>query len=346
MNFTKQKITQLDIVLFFRQLATLIAANIPILTSLQLLSHSQHNIAMRKVLHKLQKEIEAGKGLGITLQKFPHLFNELICHLIHLGESTGTLEKTLLQMTTLLEKSLSIKQQIKQALFYPGIVFMLAIFICLGLLIFIVPGFADFFQFYDRPLPWLTRFIIQLSQLLREKYYLLGILIIIFLFLYPTFFNHKQLIMRAASKLPIFKKLHNHLFVLQFVTYLNNLYIAGNTLDYALKMIGTITHPPKNSLLIFRIREQIISGQQLHSAMHASYLFTPMILQMIKVGENTGTLPTMLRTIETFYRAELDRMMTRLNQLLEPLIMVILGVLIGGLIIAMYLPIFRLGMTI
>ena len=349
--FTRRcrKISLLDIAIFFRQLSTLVKANIPLMQSFNILFQSQKNISLQLIIQSIKKEIEMGRGLSKGLQKFPHLFNELICQLIQTGEQTGTLEKILILVATHLEKSVAIRNQIKQALFYPMTVLCISLLVCLGMLIFIVPRFAEFFQNMHGQLPLFTLIIVKLSECLREEYWL-GILfigggVLAFKSLAHSI-SFKRKLQQWLFGLPLINHLFNKIFILHFARNLAIVYAAGVNIADALKMISMTYYYSGHSNAVRHLRNKVLSGQQLNIAARTCSLFPPLVTQMMRIGEESGTLQQMLESIVTIYEGEIDRIITRMNQILEPLIMIILGVLIGGLIIAMYLPIFKLGMMI
>lgn len=343
------KIKPQEMIIFFKQLATLVRANIPLLQSCHLLFQSQKNPSLRAILLSLKKEIEAGRGLAHGIKKFPSQFNSVVCHLIQVGEITGTLETILKLTATLLEDSLRIRNQIKQALFYPTIVFFISIVVCLMMLIFIVPRFEEFFQNFHGTLPLYTRIIIELSKMIRTQYgfFILPVIVCAAVFYYyQQSHSFKKTIHRGIYQLPFFSKLFVKIFILNFVRNLSIIYSSGINIVEGLQIIKQAQFNSSHSDLIRQIKIKVSSGQQLHMAMRFCLIFPPIVIQMIRIGEETGALHSMLETIIDLYENDISRIVTRMNQLLEPLIMIILGALIGGLIIAMYLPIFKLGTII
>ncbi len=328
-----------DLVLFFKQLSTLISANIPLLQSCKLLLSSQKKSRLHPVTLALIKKIEGGQGLSQGLREFPQIFSELITELIYIGEYSGTLEIILNQVTLLLEKSAAIRNQIKQALFYPAIVLIFSILVCLSMLIFIVPRFAEFFDHIHGQIPPFTLFIIHLSKTFREKYTLI-------IFLLAGFCWVLKINKHALIHLPMIRYFSHKFFILQFSRNLSILYTAGINISDGLQMIARTYAFPEFRALVLEINSKVLTGQQLHMAMESCAIFTPAEIQLIKIGEESGKLQKMLDTLTEINEAEIERWIKRMNQLLEPLIMVILGVLIGGLLVAMYLPIFNLGMTL
>jgi len=348
MIYFHQKIPAKSIALFFHQLATLISANIPLAQSFQLLSQSQSNDRLKIVIRALQRNLEAGRGLSHGLKKFPHTFSDLICHLVHIGEVSGTLEHLLHQIANLLKKSILIKNQIRQALFYPLIVLTIALLVCLMMLVFIVPRFADFFQTMHGTLPLLTRITLRLSLFIREDYLMLGaifISIIACLHLLQRLFFIKQKY-HWVTQLPLISYFSSRFFILYFVKNLALIYAAGMSLTDGLTLIAKTCRLPIHQKTLYKLREKIYSGQQLHISIKHCSLFPPVVMHMIRIGEESGTLHTMLTALEDLFDTELNTTIAKMNQLLEPLIMVILGALIGGLVIAMYLPLFKLGTMI
>lgn len=341
------KITSVDIMIFFRQFSTLFSAGIPIIQCCDILENAQEKIAMRHLIYYLKRNMESGLSFSNGLKCHQDYFDHLSCQLIHIGEQSGTLDKILLMITELKEKNFASKAKIKKALFYPAIIFTMAIFITFGMLIFIVPRFAEIFQNLDSPLPALTQWIFYISEPLQNH---LG-LICIFLFLLIGFLFHKK--ERLAPKLqmylprfPIIKNGMTKIFQARFLRNLSITLAAGIPITDALKLSSGTINNREFSQTILTLRNKIIAGNQLHQAMLNAAYFSSLVIQMIKIGEESGKLESMLTKIAGFLEEEIDQWINRLGELAEPLIMLILGVLIGGLVIGMYLPIFKLGTAI
>lgn len=345
----QKKISIFDITIFFRQLSTLISASVPIIQSLEILRHAQEKLLFQKLIYSIKNEIESGKTLTNALRKFPRYFDDLTCHLIHAGEQSGTLDTMLKRIAHYKEKSLTLKNRIKQALFYPSIISFVAIAVTIIMLTFVVPRFADLFQSMHSHLPAFTLFIVGLSNLLRENSFLFLIPIIaciIVMYYFKTSREFKNYIDHILLKIPILNTLIQKIILARLTRSLATTYAAGVPITQALKTIAHLSSNHDYTQAIIGLQTQVASGQQLHTAMRMNILFPIMPIQMIKIGEESGTLEHMLEKIADIYESDIEHWVANLSHLLEPLIMIILGVLIGGLVIAMYLPIFKLGTVI
>jgi type IV pilus assembly protein PilC len=346
---TFQSITSLDITLFFRQLVTLISAGIPIVQGCDILAHGQENASFKIIIQAIKNELEAGKNLMNALKKFPQYFDDLTCQLIHAGEQSGSLETILLRIAHYKEKSLRLKNQILQALFYPTLTFIVAITVTLIMLTWVVPRFQELFETMHGHLPAFTLFIIRISQILREKLWIMIVPVLftlLFFYLFKTHQNFKHSIDHVLLKIPLANKLLKKILLARFARTLATTFASGVPIIAALKITAATCGNNTFIKSILTLQIKIATGQQLHLAMSQDPIFPKMTIQMIKVGEESGSLETMLEKIAEIYESDIDHFVAHISRLLEPLIMVILGALIGGLVIAMYLPIFKLGTVI
>lgn len=343
-NKYHKKITALDISIFFRQFATLIAAGVPIIQSCEILLQSQNNLALRAIIAVIKTDLETGKNLALGLRKFPLYFDDFTCHLIHIGEQTGTFVAILKRIAFHKEKMLSFKNKIKQALFYPAIISIVAIIVCLIMLTMIVPRFAELFENTQQSLPAFTLSIIYLSQFIRNYGWVLLFPICSIIALRFYFINFPQYKYALDSlKIPILHTFFQKIIITNFVRSLATSLSAGAPITDILKIIAKTSRNNTYTQALRGLQIEISNGQQLHKAMQKNILFPNLLIQMVKIGEESGMLEHMLEKIADLYEADIDYSANNLSHLLEPLIMVILGVLIGGLVIAMYLPIFKLG---
>ncbi len=353
LNIRKQwlltKIRDIDIALLFRQLGTLINAGIPLVNACSTLENSQKHFLLQFLICSIRKEIESGKNFSNQLYKFPQYFDFYICHLIRLGEQSGTLENALLRAAFYKEKIITLKNKIKQSLLYPAIITIVSIIITIIMLVFIVPRFAELFQNAHQSLPVYTQYVISLSVFIRHYYAIIIIIFIISMTLYTYLLRYSKFKNRLNShilKLPLIGIIINKILLARFAHSLATTLAAGLTLADGLLLLESSLPNPVYKQAIQQLQRHITRGLQLHTAMQLSPLFPLLMLQMIKVGEESGKLETMLEKIAILYEQDIDSFIHNLRQLLEPLIMVILGVLIGGIVIAMYLPIFKLGTVI
>jgi type IV pilus assembly protein PilC len=346
LNSTNQTITAQEITLFFRQLATLIIAGIPILQSCEILRQTQEKLSFRSIIATLKNEITAGRYLVSGLRKFPHYFDEITCHLIHIGEQTGTLETMLNRLALYKEKSIVLRKQIKQAMFYPAMVLITAFIVTIIMLTLVVPRFEELFQSMHGQLPLFTQYIIYLSHFIRHNMWLSLIPVIGFLigsYYLKTSVKFKQYMDHVLLKIPFIHPVIKKIILARFARNFTTLFSAGIPLIEALKIIAPICGNFVYTKAINELHVNISTGRQLHIAMQINPLFPVLVTQMIKIGEESGKLELMLTKIADLYEADIDHLVINLSHLLEPLIMIVLGVLIGGLVIAMYLPIFKLG---
>ncbi len=347
--FNSQKISATDIVFLYRQLAALIQAGIPIVQSCDILLQNQKNLSFRLMIKTIKNNIEMGKNFVAGLRKFPHIFDAFTCHLIQVGEQTGTLDLMLTRAAHYKEKSLSLKNKIKQALLYPTIILCVALIISLSMLIFIVPRFAELFENFHGKLPVFTQAVLQLSQGIRQDYPYFILLIFSAIAFFQTYKKspaYLRLLSQLSLKLPSIRYFMQKILCARFARMLATLISAGIPIVEALHMTKESSQHPLFLQALNSLQFNIASGQRIHQAMLRGQLFHPLMIHMVKVGEETGALDVMLEKVAEFYESEIDHWVNTFSQLLEPLIIIILGVLIGGLVFAMYLPIFKLGTVI
>lgn len=348
-SYFNKKISQLDIILFFRQLSTLIIAGISISSAIQILGQNADHVRLLKMTSSIKDDIAIGNGLAHAMQKFPTYFDEMTCNLILAGEKSGTVDIMLEQIAEHKERLFLLKNKIKQALFYPIMILLVAIIVTVVMLIFVVPRFTDLFQNMHAELPKFTLFVICIANFLKNDGLAIFILLIMaigWLSFAKRYKKVKLIIDSTQLKLPVIGTSLQKFILARWARSLTTLFAAGIPMTEALK---TLAHSTQNVLYQNAIQTlylDIFAGKQMHFSMQSCKLFPPMMIQMVQVGEESGTLEKMLTKIADFYESDLDHMIGHLSRLLEPLIMVILGVVIGGLVIAMYLPIFKLGAVI
>ena len=344
-----QRPTRLDIATFLRQLATLFSASIPITRCCDILEKCQQKTTMRLIVYSIHKYLLTGRTLSDSFRQHPHCFDRLTCQLIEIGEHTGKLDIMFQNIANHQEKNLAFRKKIQQALFYPCIISATAIIVTLTLLIFVIPRFAELFSDTQTQLPRLTAWIFYLSRLVRQSAWLLIIVtgfICLLLFQNRYLARLKLYMIDITTKIPV---IHHCLLKFALARFARNLaltFASGLSITDALTLIaGACGHADLAATTIM-LRNRISAGLQLHHAMEESSLFPAMMVQMIKIGEESGQLDSMLDKTADFFEADMDALITRISQMAEPLIMILLGVLIGGLVIGMYLPIFNLGKTI
>jgi type IV pilus assembly protein PilC len=343
----RKKISQKEITLFIRQLATMLTAGIPIVQAFDLIARGQTNLTFQRLLLDIKTDIEAGNPPSAAFQKYPKLFNALLCHLVAAGEQSGTLETMLTRIANYREKTALLNSKVKKALIYPTAVIAVAIIVTAILMVFVVPQFESLFKGFGADLPAVTLFVIQLSNFMQNYIWLLLSLLIIGIIGFLQTFKRSErfayFIDKLLLRLPILGSVLTKAVIARFARTLSTLFAAGLPIVDALKAVSGATGNRVYAKTTLSIRDDIATGKSLQTAMKMSGLFPPMTLQMVAIGEESGTLETMLAKIADFYEAEVDTIVDSLSSLLEPAILVILGVFVGGLVIAMYLPIFKLG---
>lgn len=344
------KVKAADISLFMRQLATMLTAGIPVVQSLQVTIDGIDKSGMVKLLNKIKAEVESGLALSEAFRKYPTYFDELVCNLTAAGEQAGTLDTMLDRIALYKEKSESLKRKIKKAMYYPITVLVIAGIVTTILLLKVVPTFKDLFSGFGADLPAFTLFVLGISATIQEH----GIKILIaaavcgylFIHAYKKQPNLRNNIQRAMLKVPIFGSIMKKAIVARFARTLATTFAAGVPLTDALTSVAKASGNIVFHNAIISIRDNVSAGQPMNTAMQHSGIFPSMVVQMVAIGEESGTLEEMLSKVAVIFEEEVDTAVDGLTTLLEPMIMLILGVVVGGLVVAMYLPIFKLGSVI
>jgi type IV pilus assembly protein PilC len=343
-------ITPKDIAVLARQLATMMSAGLPIVQALDIMAQSAEKVAMKDLVTTVKTDVESGLTLADAMDRHRKYFDELFVNLVRAGEDSGSLELVLERVAVYKEKSESLKGKIKKALFYPIAVVVVAFIVTAILLIFVIPQFKELFDGFGATLPAFTLFVIGLSETFQKYWYLIfgGIGLAIFLFTYvkrrSDRFNH--FLDRMILKMPIFGPLTEKAAIARFARTLSTMFSAGVPLVEAMEPTAGSTGNAIFQDAVMNMRDIIAAGSPLKVAMQQSKLFPVMVVQMVAIGEETGALDTMLGKVADMYEEEVDNMVDAMSSLLEPMIMSFLGVVVGGLVIAMYLPIFKLGSVV
>lgn len=349
-NKKNKRITSGDITIFSRQLATMIESGIPLVQSFDIVAKGQSNKRLKDLIEDIKHDVETGLTLAETLQKRSVYFNELFCNLVDAGEKSGSLDIMLNKIATYKEKIETIKKKIKKALTYPMAVIVVAFIVTAGLLIFVVPQFETLFKGFGADLPAMTKAVVHMSKFFQSYWYLilgsLAAMIYSFIYAQKHLPNFAQGIDRALLKFPIVGPIIEKAAIARFARTLSITFAAGLPLVEALKSVAGATGNIIFSKATERIREEVSTGQQMNKAMENTHLFPNMVTQMVAIGEESGALEKMLGKVADFYEEDVDNSVDSLSSLLEPIIMSILGILVGGLVVAMYLPIFKLGSAI
>jgi type IV pilus assembly protein PilC len=344
------KVQPADIAIFMRQLATMLSAGIPLVQAFEIIGTGHENPAMQELLLAIKQDVEGGTALAEAFSKHPLYFDDLVVNLVTAGEQSGALETLLDKIATYKEKTEAIKKKIKKALTYPAAVLVVAVVVTTILLIFVIPQFEDLFQGFGADLPTFTRMVVDLSEFVRNQGWLL--LIIIFAAGYSYLWTKKrsrrlrEIEDKIFLKLPIVGSILEKSAIARYARTLSTMFSAGVPLVEALESVSGATGNVVYEKAVLKMRDEVATGQRLQRAMINTELFPNMVVQMIAVGEESGSLDEMSSKVADFYEEDVDNAVDNMSSLLEPLIMAILGVLVGGLVVAMYLPIFKMGAVV
>ncbi len=344
------KIETADIAIFSRQLATMLSAGIPLVQAFEIVGTGHENAAMQKLILTIKGDVEGGSALAEALAKQPLYFDDLFVNLVEAGEQAGALETLLDKIATYKEKTEAIKKKIKKALTYPAAVLVVAFIVTTILLIFVIPSFEDLFQGFGADLPSFTRMVIDLSAFVRSKGILLalamGAAVAAFLYFKKRSRPFRHFLDRMMLKTPVIGPILQKASIARYARTLSTMFAAGVPLVEALESVAGATGNIVYELGVLQMRDEVSTGQRLAQSMENTDLFPNMVIQMVAVGEESGSLDAMSAKVADFYEEDVDNAVDNLSSLLEPLIMGILGILVGGLVVAMYLPIFKLGAVV
>lgn len=347
---TKQKITPGDIAVFARQLATMMEAGVPMVQAFDIVGRGHDNPSMQDLLLSIKADVEGGTALAEALAKHPLYFDDLFCNLVRAGEAAGVLENLLDKIATYKEKTESIKGKIKKALFYPAAVILVAILVTALIMIFVIPQFETLFANFGGDLPAFTKMVVSMSQWMTNYWWLLllGIMggVYFFGYSYKRSRKMRQQLDKLLLQVPIIGAIIHKATIARFSRTLATMFAAGVPLVEALESVAGATGNIIYSDAVLRMREDIATGQSLQLTMKQQKLFPHMVIQMVAIGEESGALDHMLSKVADFFEEEVDNAVDALSSLLEPMIMVIIGTLVGGLVVAMYLPIFKMAAVV
>ena len=339
-----------DIAIFSRQMATMMTAGIPLVQAFEIIGAGHENPAMQKLVLAIKSDVEGGTSLADSLAKHPLHFDDLYVNLVQAGEQAGALETLLDKIATYKEKTEAIKKKIKKALFYPAAVVVVAIVVSAILLIFVIPEFESLFQGFGADLPAFTRMVIGVSNFVQEQGWIILIALVGsgwgFLYAKKRYRGMQHFLDRVVLRLPVIGPIMTKSAIARYARTLSTTFAAGVPLVEALDSVAGATGNIVYEGAVLRMRDEVATGQRLQRSMENTQLFPNMVNQMIAVGEESGSLDEMSSKVADFYEEEVDNAVDSMSSLLEPLIMAILGVLVGGLVIAMYLPIFKMGAVI
>ncbi|MBU3696483.1 type II secretion system F family protein [Dechloromonas sp.] len=344
------KVTEKDITLFTRQLATMMKSGVPLLQAFDIVGRGHANPAVGKLLLDIKADVETGTSLSKAFRKFPLYFDNLFCNLVGAGEHAGILDSLLDRLATYKEKILAIKSKIKSALFYPVAVLIVAFIITSVIMLFVIPAFKDVFKSFGADLPAPTLFVIAISDFFVAYWW--AIFGIIGGGLYAFFESWKrsekvQMAMdRLLLRVPVFGELIRKSVIARWTRTLATMFAAGVPLVESLDSVGGAAGNFEYKVATRQIQSEVSSGTSLTTAMQNVEVFPNMVIQMVSIGEESGALDSMLSKVADFFEREVDDTVDALSSLMEPIIMVVLGTLIGGMVVAMYLPIFKMGSVV
>lgn len=343
----KTKIKSTDITFFTRQMATMIKAGVPLVQAFDIVSDGTDNVGMKRVISEVRDSVSSGNDFATALRSYPKYFDDLTCNLIESGEQAGTLQTMLDKVAVYKEKTEALKAKIKKALMYPTITLIVAFAVTVILLVWVVPSFEDMFKSFGAELPAPTQFVVSLSELTQEYYlYAIAAIVIIGATLFHLLRTSKDFRDRSeafALGVPVFGDLIKKAAIARYSRVLSTTFAAGVPLVDALESVSGAVGNAVYRDAVMRIRDDVASGQQMHQAMRDAKIFPNMVVQMTSIGEESGALDDMLGKAADYYEDEVDNVVDNMTSMIEPAMMIFLGVVIGGLIVAMYLPIFQMG---
>ena len=345
-----QSVNAMDIAVLTRQITTMLTAGVPLVQTLQLLAGSHEKKPMREMLANICTEIESGVPPSKALRQYPRHFDDLYCDLVASGEQSGALDAVFDRIATYREKAEAIKSKIKKAMFYPAVVVFVALVVTAILLLYVVPEFDNIFKSFGAELPAFTRMVINLSNIVQTYWYFVFGALVILIFFYIHSYRRMESVRDGTDKLilrlPIVGVILQKAALARYARTLSTTFAAGLPLIDGLVAAAGSSGNAVYRKAIMSVRSEVMAGMQMNVAMRTTEVFPEMVIQMIMIGEESGALDDMLAKVAGIYEQQVDDAVDALSSLIEPLLMVVLGVLVGGLVIAMYLPIFKLGSVI
>ena len=344
-----KKVQQRSVAVFTRQLATMIDAGLPLVQSLEVLSSQQDHKVFKNIIREIREDVEGGSTFAGALKKHPVTFNELYTNLVVAGEEGGILDNILNRLASYIEKAEALKKKVKSALVYPATIVTVAVAVVMILMLFVIPVFETMFQSAGQSLPLPTVIVLTISKMIKKYIIILIPAVILLFYLFKRYYktdNGKAVVDRLLLKLPVFGPLFRKIAVARFSRTLGTLVSSGVPILDGLSIVSRTSGNRAIETAIMNARASIREGETIAEPLSRSALFPPMVIQMIAVGESTGALDSMLSKIAEFYEEEVDVAVTNLTSLLEPLLMIFLGIVIGGVVIAMYLPIFNMASAV
>jgi type IV pilus assembly protein PilC len=345
-SFLQPKVKEADIILFARQFSTMIDAGLPIIQCLDILFTQQSNTTFRRMLKEIKDSVEGGATLAEALKKFPKHFDDLFVNMIAAGEAGGILDAILRRLAAYMEKAAKLKAKVKGAMTYPIVTLIIAVLVLAVILIFVIPVFEEMFADFGGELPTATKIVVAMSDMVKSKVIYIIIALIIFIFAYKKFSSTdkgRAVVDDLILKFPVFGDLLRKVAVAKFTRTMGTMLASGVAILEALDIVAKTAGNKTIENAIYDVRSGIAEGRTMADPLQEAGVFPNMVCQMISVGESTGALDAMLEKIADFYDEEVDQAVENLTSLIEPFMLVFLGVTIGGLVVAMYLPIFKMA---
>jgi type IV pilus assembly protein PilC len=345
-SFLQPKVKERDVILFARQFSTMIDAGLPIIQCLDILYSQQGNATFKKMLKEIKESVEGGATLAEALKKFPRQFDNLFVNMIAAGEAGGILDGILRRLAAYMEKAAKLKAQVKGAMTYPIVTLIIAVLVLAVILVFVIPVFEEMFADFGGELPVPTQVVVAMSDMVKSKIIYIVIGLVLFIIAFKKFYRTekgREVVDKLLLKLPVFGDLLRKVAVAKFTRTMGTMLSSGVAILEALDIVAKTAGNKTVENAIYKVRKGIAEGRTMADPLAQSGVFPSMVCQMISVGESTGALDAMLGKIADFYDEEVDQAVENLTSLIEPFMLVFLGVTIGGLVVAMYLPIFKMA---
>ena len=344
--FLQPRVKQRDVILFARQFSTMIDAGLPIIQCLDILYSQQGNATFKKMLKEIKESVEGGATLAEALKKFPKQFDSLFVNMIAAGEAGGILDGILRRLAAYMEKAAKLKAQVKGAMTYPIVTLIIAVVVLAVILVFVIPVFEEMFADFGGELPLPTQIVVAMSDMVKSKIVYIIIGLFLFIIAFKKFYGTekgREVVDKLLLKIPVFGDLLRKVAVAKFTRTMGTMLASGVAILEALDIVAKTAGNKTVEKAIYSVRKGIAEGRTMADPLAESGVFPSMVCQMISVGESTGALDAMLGKIADFYDEEVDQAVENLTALIEPFMLVFLGVTIGGLVVAMYLPIFKMA---
>lgn len=344
--FLQPKVTQKDVILFCRQFSTMIDAGLPIIQCMDILHAQQENATFKKMLKNIKEQVESGSTLADALKKYPKQFDDLFVNMVAAGEAGGILDTILRRLSAYMEKAAKLKSQVKGAMTYPVVTLIIAVLVVAVILVFVIPVFQEMFTDMGGQLPGPTLIVISMSEFVKSKIHWIIIGLVLFSFAFKKYYateKGRRTVDATMLKLPVFGIIIRKVAVAKFTQTMGTMLSSGVAILEALDIVAKTSGNKTVEKAIYNVRSGIAEGRTMADPLAESGVFPAMVCQMISVGESTGALDAMLHKIADFYEEEVDQAVENLTALIEPFMLVFLGVVIGGLVVAMYLPVFKMA---